>query len=170
MANRPQREPRRPVRLSVRYRTDEGWSEAQLRNLSSRGAMAVCASPPRRGTYVEVKRGACILVGRVVWASENSFGLQTQDHVDLTEMIGSSGVAQTGFGRRGQADPEAGRPPHARDLSEMADASLRLSRKTQFFAVALILAIAGLGIAHAAASVLSSPLSAALNVLRQHSD
>ena len=70
------REPRTSVRISVRLASDDGWGDAEVRNVSSGGLMAVSSLPPRRGSYVELRRESYSIVGRVVWSSGTSFGVR----------------------------------------------------------------------------------------------
>ena len=50
--------------------------------------MIRAASPsPRHGSYVELRRGARIIIGRVMWANQDHFGLSTQDQLDVDSII-----------------------------------------------------------------------------------
>ena len=81
------REPRTSVRISVRLASDDGWGDAEVRNVSSGGLMAVSSLPPRRGSYVELRRESYSIVGRVVWSSGTSFGVQAQQSVSLPDLV-----------------------------------------------------------------------------------
>lgn len=45
------------------------------------------SAPPRQGSYVELRRGAWIIIGRVMWANQDRFGLSTQDELDVESII-----------------------------------------------------------------------------------
>ena len=69
-------------------RVSAGWNDACILNISARGLMIQAASPsPRRGAYVELRRGARIIIGRVMWANQDRFGLSTQDQLDVESII-----------------------------------------------------------------------------------
>ena len=96
------REPRQPVRIGARLKTGRGWSDIVLRNVSARGVMGQCSAPPERGDYVEVRCGAYVIVARVAWAREDSFGARAQDLIALDDLIASA------EGRARQTDRHAG--------------------------------------------------------------
>lgn len=82
-----QREPRKSVRIGARIRTEDGWFDATIANVSSRGMMLRSAQPLRRNQFVEVTRGHCVVVGRIVWNHDDISGLQTQDSLDLSALL-----------------------------------------------------------------------------------
>jgi len=77
------RDPRTRVVLPVRVRSGASWSDACIHNISSRGMMVASNDAPAPGTYVELRRGPNIVVGRVVWRKDRFFGLRAQDRIDL---------------------------------------------------------------------------------------
>lgn len=85
------REDRKTVRITVRVRTDAGWIDATIRNLSSRGMMLHSVRPFRRNQFVEIARGGTRVVGRVVWSDDANFGLQAQDAIDLHALLAKPG-------------------------------------------------------------------------------
>ncbi|MBA3510471.1 MAG: PilZ domain-containing protein [Sphingomonas sp.] len=69
-------------------RVGAGWDDARILNISLRGLMIQAESPPpKRGSYVELRRGPRIIIGRVVWANQHRFGLWTQDPLDVESII-----------------------------------------------------------------------------------
>ena len=64
-------------------RMDDGWSDVCMLNISSRGLLLQCESPPERGSYVEIRRAAHVIVGRVVWRKDRRFGLYTQEKLNI---------------------------------------------------------------------------------------
>jgi hypothetical protein len=82
------RAPRQKVLIRARMRISAGWNDACILNISARGLMIRAASPsPRHGSYVELRRGARIIIGRVMWANQDRFGLSTQDELDVESII-----------------------------------------------------------------------------------
>ena len=105
------RSPRQKVLITTRMRVSAGWTDACILNISARGLMIQAASPsPARGSYVEIRRGARIIIGRVMWSEQRRFGLATQDQLDVESIIAlpggdpdsppSSPAVTAGFERR----------------------------------------------------------------------
>jgi hypothetical protein len=82
------RAPRQKVLIRARMRISAGWNDACILDISERGLMIRAGSaPPRRGSCVELRRGARIIIGRVMWAKQDRFGLSTQDKLDVESII-----------------------------------------------------------------------------------
>lgn len=81
------RETRRTVRITVRVRTETGWIDATVRNLSQRGMGLSSHQPLRRNQFVEIARGPSRVVGRIVWSDEADCGLRAQDVVDIAGFL-----------------------------------------------------------------------------------
>jgi hypothetical protein len=166
MTSMRSRAPRKAVRICVRLATDDGWGDAEVRNVSSGGLMAVCPQPPSRGSYVELRRETYSIVGRVVWSSGTSFGIQARQEVSLPELIRprSRNGSEDNERRAEPREPErlvVGRKtPH-----EIAEASARRARIFEFaILVATAVAFAFL-LADQAAGTLIAPLSEVQNAL-----
>lgn len=81
------REPRLKVILPARIRIDGKWLDASIRNLSARGLMIDSNAAIDRGTYVEVRRGRHIVVGRAMWRKGRQVGIRAQDRIDLDGIV-----------------------------------------------------------------------------------
>jgi hypothetical protein len=90
------RESRLAVNLICRMRNDNGWHEVRIRNLSSRGLAAMSETPPAIGQYAELRRGSAVIVARVVWQRGRSFGMRTQDKIDVSSLIAQASPAKPG--------------------------------------------------------------------------
>lgn len=89
------REERVKVLAKARMRDGNAWSDVCLVNLSSRGAGLQCATPPGRGSYVEIKRGSnVVIVGRVAWSNGHRFGIRTQDVIWVNAVLNDVAVEQ----------------------------------------------------------------------------
>ena len=88
------REKRTAVRLSARMRSDEGWSDVQIRNVSPRGMLLHANAAPGAGGYVEVRPVA--IVARIVWSDGATFGVRAQDRIDLKALIEASRARAAG--------------------------------------------------------------------------
>lgn len=74
----------------MRVRTDAGWIDATVRNISSRGMMLHSPQPLQRNQFVEVTRGRSRVVGRIAWADDAMCGLHSQDRVDMAGLLSDS--------------------------------------------------------------------------------
>lgn len=118
MNNRRTRETRKTVRIGVRVRTEAGWRDAILRNVSSRGMMLQTDPPLHRNQCVEIARGRARVIGRVVWSDDASSGLMAQDAVDIAGLLAAPGTnpAPAPAERRSASRPAASfRPDVALD-------------------------------------------------------
>ena len=162
------REPRTSVRISVRLASDDGWGDAEVRNVSSGGLMAVSSLPPRRGSYVELRRESYSIVGRVVWSSGTSFGVQAQQSVSLPDLVRPRARRRTeDKERRAEAREPVRHAGSRKSPQEIADASARQARAFEFaILLATALAFAFL-LADQAAGMLSAPLDEVERTLRE---
>ena len=146
------REPRRTVFVPARMRVGSAWSDVCIRNVSSRGMMLQSDSPPPRGSYVEVRRGTQVVIGRAVWVGGRALGVRTQDRVPIEAIVNEP---------RRTAAPSEGERRADRDRTAAVDAAKRAARSQRFasaFQFAVI-AVAGLGAAGLAATKVYEVLS-----------
>ena len=87
------RSPRTQVHVPARMRSGTVWSDIDIKNMSCRGLMAETGEPPIPRSYVEVRRGTLVIVGRVVWAQGRKFGLHVQDDVDVDAIVNEPRLA-----------------------------------------------------------------------------
>ena len=153
------REPRRQVLIHARMRAGTAWVDVCIRNMSSRGLLGQTQDPPLPGTYVEIRRGAHVIIGRCVWRKDRDFGVRTQDKLNVDAIIAepvTSGAGQYPPERR--SDPERIRPGN---LARQLDRSRQTSAAIQFlFVVCLGMVAAGL-----AASLVHEILSRPIRVI-----
>lgn len=77
------REGRVKLLARARMRSGAGWSDVCVVNASTRGVGLQAANPPEPGHYVEIRRGAnLLLIGRVIWTKGHRFGVNTQPGLD----------------------------------------------------------------------------------------
>jgi hypothetical protein len=152
--------------MSARLRTDDGWSDLTICNVSPRGLMGKCAHPPTRGAFIEVHRGGVCIVGHVRWSQGHRFGLRSQSSIDVaalgSEQIGTRRKQEVE--RRSQA--RADRPVvRATAIAAKADRSRAVARLFDWAAV--VLAAAGFAwlLADQARTALSTPLQEARTAL-----
>jgi len=142
--------------IRARVRMDSCWSDAFILNLSRRGMLVRAPKAPARGSYLEICRGAHVIVARVIWSMPDRFGVQTQDPVPAEELIrdpdGSSPSARAG---KAEFSDRRARPrPH----DDKHQASRQKGRLTEFGALIAVGAIAALLIGDSIAGAFAAPL------------
>ena len=118
--------------------------------------------PPALGTYVDIRRGTLVIIGRVVWSGGSRFGVRTQDPVDLVALLNEPVLAS----RPATAERRSPtRQATTRSSAEQVERSRQQSSLFQF----LCLTIIGVGIALFSATycyrALVEPLGIIGNVL-----
>lgn len=161
------REERVPVAIRARMRTDCGWGDVVIGNVSSRGLMLRTPEPPAGLTYIEVRYQTVVIVGRIVWTNGLHCGVRTQDSVDIPALLSPRPGSRPKRGedrrRRTRRDPA---PALRRPSSgEMLAHSRRLARLFEFGAVGLLVAGGCFLAATSVVEVLGRPLTATLAAL-----
>jgi hypothetical protein len=82
-----QREERIKVLIPSRMRCGTQWVDVTIHNMSSRGLMAGTDNPPAAGSYIEIRRGTQIIVGRVMWSKARFFGVRSQERLPIQAII-----------------------------------------------------------------------------------
>jgi len=153
------REERKALVLSARMLAEQGWRDVSVRNVSSRGMMLRCETPPARNTFVEIRHQKACVVGRVVWSSGTAFGINSQDTIDLAELLSQAPAMpmKENNDRRLHARGGAGRSVQMRVLPA-EEASRIFARLFDWSVVAVAVSFAALGIADVAQDALQQPL------------
>lgn len=142
--------------IQARMRAGASWSDACILNLSSRGMLIKADQAPSRGSYLEIRRGAYVLVARVIWANSDRFGVQTQDPVPAEGLIHPPDQAGAGVAPHDGAFVErraATRPP------AVLEASRQQSRAIEFCAFLLVGAIGAMLALGAVEGLMAKPLA-----------
>jgi len=157
------REQRKRVTTPARMRTDSGWSDVTIRDISSRGMGLRSPRAPRRGDYIELCRHQHKLIGRVMWSDGECFGVLLSDTVAVDDVITSRPT------RRHQAERRF-RPRHSGALRSSSDPRLAIvsvaqssqnaSRRMHFVAIAAIACIGAFFVADLANGILSQAMDA----------
>ena len=147
------REPRHKVLVRARMKTGPEWHDTCILNISSRGMMMQAADPPMRGSYLEIRRGALVIVARVMWIKHHRFGVKSQDVLPVDAIVRDVEVPVVGEGVRVGERRNA-----ARVQMPIAARSRHQGRVVEYgFAVALAVAVAGFA-ASEVYGLLSSPV------------
>jgi hypothetical protein len=153
------REERRTTFLRARIRTEHGWSDVTIANVSSRGLMLQSVRPLQRNCFVEVRHGTACIVGRIVWARGAKCGLRTQDAIDVAGLLSRAPAKRARAGEDRRAAP---RRPHAARrpaAAEIAETSRRFARVFDWSVMVLAAGAAGAFMAQAAWAALDTPLA-----------
>ncbi|WP_443027598.1 hypothetical protein [Sphingomonas sp. LR55] len=137
------------------------WSDGCIHDVSNKGLLISCTNPPAIGTYVDIRRGTLVIIGRVVWKGGSRFGVQTQDPVNIAALVNEPVL---------KSRPSASRRSLTREkpvqsVTQRAERNRQRSSTIQFVCVVM----AALGIAYFAAiscyQALAVPLGTIANAL-----
>lgn len=145
--------------LAARLRLGDAWSDANILNMSSRGLLLHAAKPPSRGTYIEVRRGAHVIVGRVMWANADRFGVLTQDRLAIDSLIANTSTNRPPANATGGAIIERRAQPRSERLEWRYAESRDKGRALQFACIAGLAFILAACAYETVRETLSQPLS-----------
>lgn len=152
------REPRKSVRIGVRLKDDAGWSDAHILNVSSRGVMAQCQDPPPRGSYIEIRRGTYMMIGRVAWSGTDRIGIRVREQIDLEDLLLPVTPGRKAPRRANEVQMRVceRRKP---SVEERAATSARFARVFDFAALAIIVVGLAIFASGMAARAFGSPMA-----------
>lgn len=142
-------------------RADDKWVDVKIRNVSANGMMMEAAQAPKRGAFIEIRKGtSVIIVGQVRWAGSNHFGIRSQDRISLDLLTNEHAAA---VARAAANDKNNDRRSAQRALErpeDVAERSRRISAMIQFGFMTLIAGGAALFAASQVSGLLSRPMQA----------
>lgn len=157
------RDPRKSVSLKSRLHSDHGWTDVTIANVSTRGLMLVCESPPAKRSFIEVRHGSASIVGQVMWSEGPRCGVRTREPIDIPALLGQAPPRpRTGEDERRTPGRDAGTRSPAYRIIEQREASARWGVYMQWGAVAF----AGIMGAVLLAGVVGSFLERSLDPVR----
>ena len=160
MSQKRAREIRVSVSLKARLKSEIGWGDSYICNVSSRGMMVRHIPPPPLGSYVEVSRGPFSSVGRVRWIVGDRFGVQSLEDIDLDALRSPGKTPATPVSdRRRRPRAAAGQVAQIPDFRAQLEASNRLARHLQF----LVMVLAGMTMALILTQLLAASMRAPLD-------
>jgi hypothetical protein len=71
-------------------RSQSGWSDACILNVSSRGLLVYSQGAAELGSFVEVRRGGQLVVARVVWRNNQRIGLCSLDPIHVEDIVSAA--------------------------------------------------------------------------------
>lgn len=159
-----QREERVTVLVPARMRVGPQWTDVVIHNVSSRGLMAGSDVTPQTGSYVEIRRGAIVIVARVMWAKGRFFGVRTQDRISAGGLVNeprlASKPAAADDARGGQDRRAATRMEGEARLARRVERSRALASALQFALIAAVAGTLAVLAGNAVFGVLSRPAAA----------
>jgi hypothetical protein len=160
------REERRKTVLRARLRTDRGWSDVTIGNVSSRGLMLQCTAPLPRNSFIEVRHRHLCIVGRIVWTHGAKCGVRTQDAIDMAGLLSHAPQKRRAPGEERRAT-RRDRQLRARpqDPAEIAAGSRRFARAFDWTIMVLAAGAAGAFMAQSAYAALAEPMTRVTTVL-----
>ena len=157
------REERRKVLIKTRMCVGATWGDAAVLNISSRGLLLSAGSPsPPRGSYLEVRRGPHIVVGRVIWSDGQCFGVKAQDPIAVDAFV-SNRQPQGGPAEADPAGPVERRA--VRRPEQRHERSRQLGRAMQFACLAILGATAAFVAFGSVGRVFAKPLASVEAIL-----
>lgn len=159
------RSARRKVMLGARMRCGATWNAASILDVSGTGLGLAAPTPPPPGAYVELRRGAYLVVARVIWTNGERFGVRAQDRIMVDALIGAAAVRSGVQGFGGEAARLGSNRPQG--AAERAAASRATARALQFGIVALFGAALAFAISDGVAQALAEPLERVSETLGQ---
>ena len=139
--------------VNARMRSGQGWGDARILNVSSRGMMIRTILPTRPGTTIELRRGDQVMVAKVVWKDGTRAGLRSDSVLPVTDLMCVSEKA---------GEPEAMWSPGAvskrRTVRIDEAASANRARAMEFAAALAVGAMVAFGLGSAALATLGQPL------------
>lgn len=158
------RERRIKVVLNGRMRLGVRWCDVSIRNISSRGLLVQAEAAPERGSYVEIRRGAHVIVARVAWSQGLQFGVQTQERLDVASIMAEPDLSKVNYKAALVANPAYERRSASRpaDTAQAAERSRLRARAWEWASICLAGAIAASFAFDAVSAALAPPLEAVI--------
>ena len=139
--------------LGARMRTDAGWSDACILNISSRGLLVHSLRAPAEGSTLELHHRDCAIVARVVWRKGAKAGLQAEDRIAVEQILTLGNCDSLRLN-------SAGAVIERRKVPRISQESRTRGRIIEFAGVATIAATLALGGLVMMETALAKPLAA----------
>jgi len=142
---------------------DGSWIDITILNISSRGLMARTGKVPPPRAYIEIRRGAATIVGKVVWQDDGHFGIRTQDRISVA-MLSDMDAASTPATHDPVIERRAQPRPGQVDPGEAFERNRRKAAMIQF----AVLTAGGFGGAIAIGAIVMETLAKPLAAVASH--
>lgn len=141
------------VTVPARLRIGANWSDACILNVSSRGVLIHVPQPPQRGSYVELRRGDQVIIGRVMWSKGSRAGLRAQDRVPVEAIVTNTSAQELRLTAPG------GTPVERRRVARTYEQSRWRSRVLEFASIAALGAVLSITLVSVVSRAVAEPLS-----------
>lgn len=131
------------------------WKDVYFLNISSRGLLVQARSAPPQGSFIEFRRGSHVVVARVVWSQEMTFGVLAQDVIPVDAIIQDKPPAADSKGGSAQVSQERRAVPRQPSAAERHERSRYRARAMEF----TMLAAAGAALAGGAFSMVHAAIA-----------
>jgi hypothetical protein len=148
--------------LPARLRSQAGWSDACILNISSRGLLIYSNGPAQPGKFVEVRRGGQLVIARVVWRKNQRIGLCSSDPIHVEDIIDADKAAAA------TVPTAAGVSIERRRIPRDSERSRQHGRAAEFIAMVLIGGALAFAAMASMEETLARPLSAVDQAMRNH--
>lgn len=138
------------------------WGDVCILNISSRGMQLQAARPPVRGAFVEIRRGAHVIIGCVAWAKQHRFGVKSQDVLFIDAIVAEPGDCESQRGPVAHVRAEQRSVPRK---AASADQSRTLGRAMEFACIGVVVLAGAMALYGAAEAALATPLASVSNAL-----
>lgn len=135
-------------------RTDAGWGDACILNISSRGLLVHSGHASDRGSVVEVKRGEHVIRARVVWRDGARVGLRADERLSVEQILSRCDCAEL---RLTASQPHRCCQTHDRSCSQ--------SRLLEYLAFVVVAACVGATAFALVGEALAKPLASVRSAL-----
>lgn len=142
-------------------RSDDGWSDVTMRNVSSRGMLLFASKAPDKGRYIEIRKGDHAMVCRVMWTEGAEFGVLSQDRLDVEAIVDAVCRPATDRVREGLLVERRGRgrPVDTVSIARRAERNRFIGAAMQFGMIAAGGLAAAVFVTAAAKETLAKPLA-----------
>lgn len=146
---KPRSEIRTRVMIRSQLRGVGPERDACVLDVSTRGLLATCADPPRRGAFVELVIHGQSLTGLVKWSNGRRFGMTLRERISVVALVANDGGPILLPERRRVSR-------HPRPTTMIAVDASSFGRLTTFLTWALAAFVAGMLLMHVSGAALRS--------------
>ena len=155
------RDERLKVLIRARMRIGASWADVCIVNITPGGLGMQAARPPKHGDYVEIQRGAHVIVGRVIWSGTHRFGVRAQGTLPVDSIMNDPDRQLVGAAAAER--PAAAPRPRAHQL----ESRIRV-RLFEFLCIAGVGVGFALAVAGSVQAAIAAPMAQIATALGKH--
>lgn len=139
--------------LKARMRTEAGWGDACILNISSRGLLIYAARAAEQGNTIEVRQGEHVIRARVVWREGARVGLHADELLPVETILSRANAPEL------RLTADASRRTDRRQRRRSHDESRIRARLFEFATFAVIAVCVGATAFSLVSEALARPLA-----------